>query len=124
MAVRLVDEVKRRRNRKNGGAGGEEQHGEARVSNRAETIRDACKQITELEGERKSIGEAIRAVKQTLVKGDLGMKIGDFNAALRLYKLEGDDRAEFFDTLRETFEALGIGGQLDFINALGDQPAA
>lgn len=81
-------------------------------------IKKAMKQITDLEAQRKEIGESIRAVKQKLIKGDLGMKIGDFNAALRLYQLEGDDRDQFFDTLKETFEALGAGGQLDFVDAL------
>ena len=81
-------------------------------------IKRAMKQIVDLEAQRKEIGESIRTVKQKLIKGDLGMKIGDFNAALRLYQLEGEDRDVFFDTLRETFEALGAGDQLDFVDAL------
>ena len=91
---------------------------------RAETIRKACRQITELEEQRKEIGAAISNVKNTLVKGDLGMKLADFNFALRLYKLEGDDRDELFDTLKETFEALGVGEQLGFLDALRQQKAA
>lgn len=89
---------------------------------RAEIIRNACREITSLEAERQTIGEQIREIKQARIKGDLNMKIGDFNAALRLYKLEGEDRDQFFDSLRETFEALGVGAQLDFVDAL--RPAA
>ena len=91
---------------------------------RAETIRKACRQITELEEQRKEIGAAISNVKATLVKGDLGMKLVDFNVALRLYRLEGDDRDEFFDTMKETFKALGVGEQLGFLDALRSAPPA
>lgn len=85
---------------------------------RADTIRSACREITELEAERKSIGKEISSIKQKKVKGDLGMKIADFNVALRLYGLEAEDRDEFFDSLRETFGALGVGAQLDWIDEL------
>lgn len=97
---------------------------QANSAARADTIRKACRQIIELEEQRKEIGAAISNVKNTLVKGDLGMKLADFNIALRLYKLEGDDRDELFDTLKETFEALGVGEQLGFLDALKQQKDA
>lgn len=86
-------------------------------SNRKQTIVDAIKRISALEGERKSIGEDIRSVKNKLIKGELKMKIGDFNVAMRLYNLEGEDRNELLDTIHETFNALGIGDQLDWLKA-------
>lgn len=86
-------------------------------SNRKETILSVIKRVSALEAERKSIGEDIRSIKQTLIKGELGMKIGDFNVAMRLYSLEGDDRDELLDTIHETFNALGMGDQLDWITA-------
>ena len=89
---------------------------EARVSNRQAAIRDACSRIAALEGERASIGADIREIKQTTIKGELGFKLSDFATCYRLYTLEGDDRAVFFDTLRETFAALGVGEQLDFLD--------
>lgn len=87
------------------------------VGVRADVIRAACRDITALEAQRKKISEGIRSIKQTRIKGDLGMKIGDFNAALRLYQLEGDARAQLLATVRETFEALGCGEQLDWLKA-------
>jgi len=72
-------------------------------------------EIVALESKRDQISEQIRDIKQTRIKGELNMKIGDFNAALRLYRLEGDDREAFMETLRETFLALGLGEQLDFL---------
>lgn len=85
---------------------------------RAATIRKVCAEVTALELECASIREEIRKIKQTKIKGDLGMKLSDFNAALRLYSLEDKDRDEYFDTLRETFEALQKGAQLDFLDGM------
>lgn len=51
------------------------------------------------------------------------MKIADFAAVYRLYKLEGDDRDAALDAIREGFKALGIGEQLDFVDAMAATPA-
>jgi hypothetical protein len=90
---------------------------------RREQILNAVRNVAVLEADRKDIGERIRTIKRMVIKDDLNMKIGDFNAALRLYALKGDDRAKFFDTLRETFAALGVGTQLDWISAAAEDQA-
>jgi len=84
---------------------------------RKNTIQEACRDITALEAERKAVSDKITALKQKTIKADLGMKVSDFNIALRLYKLEGEDRDELLRTVRETFEALGVGEQLDWLEA-------
>lgn len=86
-------------------------------SNRKETIISVIKRVSALEAERKTIGEDIRSIKNTLIKGELGLKIGDFNIAMRLYSLENEDRDELLDTIHETFNALGIGDQLNWLDA-------
>jgi hypothetical protein len=86
-------------------------------SARRQVILDVCADLASLEARRGEITEEISSLKSQRIKGDLGMKISDFNAAYRLYRLEDADRDIFLDTLRETFEALGVGGQLDFIKA-------
>lgn len=91
---------------------GDDQHQSSNTPARADIINKAIRDINGLEAERKAIGADIREIKQKIIKGDLTMKIADFNAALRLYQLEDDARAEFFDTLHETFNALGLGEQL------------
>jgi hypothetical protein len=96
---------------------------EARLSNRADIIRECCRELAELEAARKTIGQQIREVKQAKIKGDLGMKISSFNVAYRLYLLEGDDRAEFLDTMSETFSALSGGDQLNFMDVLSGEAA-
>jgi hypothetical protein len=95
----------------------------ARKSNRAQAIRDACRDIANLEAERDGVSEQIREIRQKIVKGELGMKLADFGMAYRLYKLEDDDRDELFGTIRECFSALGVGEQLDFLKAV-DKAAA
>lgn len=87
------------------------------ASARRQVILDVCAELASLEARRREIGEQIAELKQTRIKGDLGMKISDFSAAYRLYRLDDEDRDQFIDTLRETFEALGVGGQLDWLSA-------
>lgn len=82
---------------------------------RAEIIRQTMVELDDLEAQRKSIGEDIRKLKATKIKGDLGMKIGDFNIAYRLYQLESKDRDRLLDSVRECFDALEIGHQVDWV---------
>jgi len=70
-----------------------------------------------------AVSGEIGEVKAKLIKGDLGMKIADFNTLLRLYKLECEDRDELIDVLREGFRALGIGESMDFVAAMEKMPA-
>jgi len=87
------------------------------IKARAEIIQEVCRKVSELEAKRKQIGADISELKNKRIKGDLSMKIGDFNIAYRLYNLEGDARDELLDTVRETFNALGVGEQLDWLQA-------
>lgn len=91
---------------------------------RKDIINEVCRDLHALQSEKDSINEQIAELKNKRIKGDLGMKVSDFNFAYRAYKLEGKDRALLLDTMRETFEALGIGEQLDFIAASDKQAAA
>ena len=84
---------------------------------RKRIINDVVREIANLEAKRKEISEEIRTIKQKKIKGDLDMKIADFNAVMRLYSLESEDRDKYLSTLQETFDALGVGDQLDFIAA-------
>lgn len=85
---------------------------------RAAIIQSVCREIEALEDERASINDSIRELKSKKIKGDLGMKIADFNAAYRLYKLEDEKRDQYLDTLKECFDALGAGDQLNFLPAM------
>lgn len=84
---------------------------------RKETIKKVADELATLDAKIAELREEKNAIKNTKIKGDLGMKIADFNLALRLYRLEGEARGEAIDTLKECFEALAPGEQLDFIAA-------
>jgi len=84
---------------------------------RADIIRDAVRYIAEREAEIKEIREDINTYKQTHIKGDLGFKLADFAAVMRIYKLGVEDRDQLLDTIREGFAALGIGGSVDWVEA-------
>lgn len=92
---------------------------------RAKTIRDAISCIVGLKAQRAAIQEQITEAKGKVK--ELGIKMAEFNVALRLYELEREDRDEALDQLRECFDALKIGEQLDFLSAMppvGGEPAA
>ena len=82
---------------------------------RAETIRDVCRELAALDTQSTEINAARSKLLQTRVKGDLGMSIANFKAAYRLHGLEDDARDEYIDAIRETFAALGVGEQSDWL---------
>ena len=86
------------------------------VGNRRAIIQGICREIDQIDGEIATLRQQKAEVKSR-IKGELGMKVSDFNVALRLYKLEGEDRDAMLDTVRECFDALGVGDQLDWVAA-------
>jgi hypothetical protein len=71
---------------------------------------DIDSRIAELQEERKR--------QKGRIKSDLGWKVADWNVMARFADLEDDPRDVLFDTLREGFAALGVGGQASFLDAL------
>lgn len=90
----------------------------ARKSNRRETIRTVGAEIAGLKAQRKAINEQISELVNQVVKGDLGWTIKDFDRAYSLAKLEDDKKDKAFDVLREVFDALGVGDQLSWLDAV------
>lgn len=82
---------------------------------RQEIIQKTFRQLSKLEEQRKGVTQEISELLHKVVKGDLNMKIGDFRIAYRLYCLEGKDRDEMLTTVRECFNAQGVGEQLDWL---------
>jgi hypothetical protein len=91
---------------------------------RAGIIRSVCRELNAIRRKIDALNAEQRELLNTKVKGDLDMPIADFRMAFRLYQLEGEKRDVLLDNLRETFEALGQGGQLDFIDAMRDAQKA
>lgn len=76
---------------------------------------DVNSRIAELMEERKRIKGRIKA--------DLGWKVSDWNAMTRLADLESEMRDQMLDTIREGFEALEVGGMVNFDDMLTGKPA-
>jgi len=85
---------------------------------KTQLIKSTCAELDALEEQRAEISDQIKKLKHTNIKGKLGMKIADFNFARRLYSLDGNDRDQFLASIKTTFNALGVGDQLDFIAAM------
>jgi hypothetical protein len=84
---------------------------------RADTIRAAIRFISDKSAEIKALREELSEYKQTHIKGDLGMKLADWAVVYRVSQLAAEDRGQLFDTLREGFRALNIGGTVDWVSA-------
>jgi hypothetical protein len=102
--------------------GGEERSQQVNSKARADTIRMAVREQARMEAEIKALNADLREFKTTHIKGDLGMKIADWNAVYRVSQLEVEDRDVLLDTLREGFAALGIGQSLDWVAAAEAEP--
>lgn len=83
-----------------------------------QAIREVADVVILLKGQRAEINGQITEARGRLKS--FGIKMLDFNAVLRLYELEAEDRNESVDNMKIAFEALGIGGQAD----LFPEPAA
>lgn len=79
------------------------------LTDKKRIIAEAASEIIALELERKGVGERISEVRGRLKSA--GILQADFNAALRLFKLEGDERGSSITAIQICFEALGIGAQ-------------
>lgn len=88
---------------------------------RAAIIAEVMRDLDRIDGEIAELQEERTKIKNTRIKGDLGMKLADFAVLRRFRDLEDEERDRLFDTLREGFAALGIGGQHSFLGALDDK---
>jgi hypothetical protein len=91
------------------------------MQGRAEIIRSTMAELDRIDDTIKELQAAKSTLKNTCIKGSLGMKVTDFNIARRFYKLETDDRDMLQDCLRETFAALNLGEQSNFLDALSGE---
>jgi len=86
-------------------------------ADRQAILQKAYRDLETMEAEIKKLNEEKNSYRQKHVKGTLQMKLGDFDAARRIFSMEGDRRDEYIDALRENFIAIGIHEQFDWIAA-------
>lgn len=72
-------------------------------------IKETAEEVIRLKAKKAEIQEQITEVKSG-IKGK-GIKMAEFNAALRLFELEAEDQAESLEKLQLCFAALGLGDQ-------------
>ncbi len=85
---------------------------------RKDSILKVCREFDRIEAEIKELRDEKNKLKKDIIAGDLGMKISDFNMARKLVQREQDERDGMLDVMRETFEAHGIGFQMDWVDSL------
>lgn len=88
-------------------------------ASRKATIREIKAKLDEVNSRIAELQEERKRVKGR-IKSDLGWKVADWNVMTRFADLEDEPRDVLFDTLREGFEALNVGGQHNFLDALED----
>jgi len=79
--------------------------------------REILEAMAAMEPFKAKIAEARGSVK------GLGIKMKQFNVALAIFDLERDDQAEALEGLKKAFEALELGGTVNFIDVLQAEPA-
>jgi hypothetical protein len=90
---------------------------------RAEIIRSIKAELDEIEIAKGEL--SLRAKKaKGRIKAELGEKVADFNVLIRFVDLEEDPRSELNRLLKEGFAALGVGQQMNFMDAIDPQPVA
>lgn len=85
---------------------------------RAETVREAITAIDHIERQISDLKADIKAIIETQIVADLGIKKRDFALMRKLYAIDSGERDTLFDAIRECFDALGCGEQLDWLGAL------
>lgn len=102
-----------------GGPVEEDRHEEVNSAARAETIREVCETIAEYDRQIDGIKAERKAVIETRIVADLGMKAKHFSAAYKLYQMDQSERDTLQDTIRECFRALAVGEQSNWLDAAG-----
>lgn len=69
-------------------------------------IREANRRLDKIEKAREVLTDQEKIIKATLVKGELGMKVGHFMAARKLRTMDGGERHSLLVAIREQFTAM------------------
>lgn len=88
---------------------------------RSEVIREIKKLLDECDDKAAALAATRKRIKSR-IKTELGYKLGDWDAMVRLAELDEDRRTDLMIALREGFDALNVGEQHSFLEAI-DPPA-
>jgi hypothetical protein len=100
------------------GPGMSEEAGVVRNRNIDVLIRDAVKTSVDFKARIKDINDDFKEYKKRVVKGALGWTLSEFNMLVKLYETEQEIRDRHLSRLRIGFQALSMGQQLDWVDAV------
>ena len=83
---------------------------------RAEIIREVCEGCEEFDRQIRGIKLERKALIETRIVADLGMKKGHFAAAYKLFQMDQSERDELHDAIREVYRAQGVGFQGNWLD--------
>ena len=83
---------------------------------RAEIIREVCEGVEEFDRQISGIKAERKALIETRIVADLGMKKGHFAAAYKLFQMDQSERDELHDAIREVYRAQGVGFQGNWLD--------
>lgn len=86
---------------------------------RAVVFREANRKLDSISVRRQALADEEKVVKQTLIKGELGMKVKHFMAGRELAAMDPELRSDLFGAIREHFDATTKDGQqVDFLKVM------
>ena len=92
------------------------------VKSRAVIMTECATEMRRIKTERKELNEQAGDIRKRLRDVDINVKA--WEAALRISDMDDvEARDAYMDGLREAFEALGVGQQMDWIAAQEQQAA-
>ena len=90
------------------------------IGNRRTVLQQCCAEIDRLETEAASLREKVKGVNKQIgdtyrrIKSELGISRENAELVRRIVALEDEERDEALDQVKEVYEALRPGEQLDF----------
>lgn len=86
------------------------------VKSRTAILAECGEQFRGIQAERSALNEQAGEIRTRLK--EIGVEPKAFMAALRCADMEKEGQDKYMDTFQEAFNALGSGGQLDWVSAL------
>lgn len=86
---------------------------------RAVVFREVNRKLDSIAVRRQALADEEKVIKQTLIKGELGMKVKHFMVGREYAAMDPEFRSDLFGAIREQFDATTKDGQqVDFLKVM------
>ena len=92
------------------------------VANVTKMIKDCAASMIKIRGERRGLNERAGDIRKRI--RDSGQAPAALDFAIRILEMDDAGREGYLESLRLSFDALGIGAQADMFPAAGAEPAS